>query len=160
MTLRRRCVPVALAVLAALGLCEAANADPRITMRWTGGLGGGLSAGAGPHTITRGDGDVMWFTEASDPGGVARATNGVNELRAPGAGFTANGFPHRIALGPDGATWFTMSRDPGRLVRMTSTGTVTAEYTGGVTPGFSANGTPAGLAAGAGGELWMVHTTH
>ena len=159
MALRTRLWPVALAVLAVLGLCEAASADPRITMRWTGGLGGGLSAGAGPHTITRGDGDVMWFTESTHPGGVARATNGVNELRAGSTpGFTADGSPHRIALGPDGATWFTMSRDPGRLVRMTSTGAVTAEYVGGVTPGFSANGTPAGLAAGPDGNLWMVQT--
>jgi streptogramin lyase len=135
-----------------------AHATPRIEMRWTGGLGGGLSANAAPHTIARGPGDVMWFTESANPGGVARATNGVNEFRAGlTPGFTANGFPHRIGLGPDGNMWFTEGTNPGRLARITNAGQVT-EFTGGVTPGFSANRSPAEVVAGPDGNLWMTET--
>jgi streptogramin lyase len=144
----------------ALTAAAAADAAPRIEMRWTGGLGGGLSAGAGPHTITPGPGDTMWFTEAANPGGVARATAGVGEFRAGSTpGFTANAFPHRITLGPDGNMWFTEATNPGRLARITATGQVT-EFTGGVTPGFSANRTPADLVTGPDGNLWMAETSN
>jgi streptogramin lyase len=146
-------------VAIALGLAEGAAAEPRITMRWTGGLGGGLSANVQPHTIARGPDDAMWFTEATDPGGVARATEGVNELRAASTpGLTPNARPHRIALGPDGVMWMSMAADPGRLVRIGFPPATFTTYTGGVTPGFSANGTPADLVTGSDGNLWMLQT--
>lgn len=152
--------PIVAAALA-LVLADVAGAEPRITMRWTGGLGGGLSANAGPHTIARGPDDAMWFTESANPGGVARATLGVNEFRAGSTpGLTPNGFPHRIALGPDGAMWLTMATNPGRLVRFGFPPAQVTTYTGGVTPGFSANGTPADLVAGPDGNLWFLQTSN
>jgi streptogramin lyase len=153
-------VTMAVAALA-LVLASVAGAEPRITMRWTGGLGGGLSANAAPHTIARGPDDAMWFTETANPGGVARATDGVNEFRASTTpGLVPNAFPHRIALGPDGVMWLTMATDPGRLVRFGFPPAQLTTYTGGVTPGFSANGTPADLVAGPDGNLWFLQTSN
>lgn len=150
---------IAVAALA-LVLADVAGAEPRITMRWTGGLGGGLSANVGPHTIARGPDDAMWFTESANPGGVARATEGVNEFRATSTpGLTPDAFPHRIAPGPDGAMWLTMATNPGRLVRFGFPPAQITTYTGGVTPGFSANGTPADLVAGPDGNLWFAQTS-
>jgi streptogramin lyase len=133
----------------------AAGAAPTITL-FTGGMGGGLSVSS-PHTITRGIGDEMWFTESSNPGRVARFTNGANEFTGGlTPGFSANGFPHRIAPGPDGNIWFTQANNPGRLDRITPTGQVT-EFTGGVTPNFPANETPSGITAGPDGNVWFTN---
>jgi streptogramin lyase len=144
---------VGLAVTATLALCApSADAAPVITMRWTGGMGGGLTANMHPQTIARGPGDVMWFTAWGDPGVVARATNGVNQLVGGSTpGFTANARPTGIALGPDGNMWFTEIADPGRVGRVTPALTFT-EFPAGPT----ANRSPTDIAAGPDGNVWFV----
>ena len=147
-----RRLAIVLGVLVAAALPDVSQAAPQITMRWTGGLGGGLSANRHPQDIARGPGDVMWFTAWADPGVVARATNGVNELLGGATpGFTANARPTGIAQGPDGNMWFTEIANPGRVGRVTPLGQFT-EFPAGPT----ANASPTAITAGPDGNIWFV----
>ncbi len=108
----------------------------------------GITAGAGPASITTGPDGNLWFTEnGTDSIGRITATGTVTEFTN---GITSGASLVDITTGPDGNLWFTESGTDG-IGRITPTGTVT-EFTNGISSGAS----PTGIVAGPDGNLWFT----
>jgi streptogramin lyase len=132
-----------------LTACAAASAAPTVT-ELTGGVTPGFSANSAPFEIAAARDGRLWFTEATDPGRVARvnADGSVSE-------FPLSGAPWGLAEGLDRNIWVAESADPGLIARVTPAGAVT-ELVGGITPGFSADVVPRGVAVGPDGHAWFT----
>ena len=101
-----------------------------------------------PWTIAPGPDGALWFTD-EDSGDVGEiTTSGVAspEYNVPGHGAGDDREPYGLVAGPDGAMWITDFL--GYIDRMTTSGTVTNEYS-------LSGGEPDEIAIGADGALWF-----
>jgi len=108
----------------------------------------GISASAGPASITTGPDGNLWFTEVT-LGQIGRITPAgvVTEFSA---GISAGAGLGRITTGPDGNLWFT-EQSGNRIGRITPSGVVT-EFSAGITAGAG----PYDITAGPDGNLWFT----
>jgi streptogramin lyase len=77
----------------------------------------GLTPNGGPSRIATGPDGNLWFTEAANPGRIARITpSGV--ITEFTTGLTPDSQPVGITAGPDDNVWFTQAADPGRVAKI------------------------------------------
>jgi streptogramin lyase len=123
-----------------------ASASPTITEFSTG-----LTSWSGPADIASGPDGNLWFSEDSNPGGIAYVTP-AGAFTEHWTGITSNSLPWGIVAGPDGNLWFT--EQTGKIGRITTTGTY-MEFSSGISGGSQ----PFGIAAGPDNNLWFTETT-
>jgi len=110
----------------------------------------GITTGAQPGGIARGDDGNLWFTDFTG--------NRVGFITTAGAvtlfssGITAGANPAGIAAGSDGNLWFTEFTG-NRIGRITTAGVVT-EFSTGITAGSQ----PSGITSGPDGNLWFTES--
>ncbi len=133
-----RCTAVALgallAAMSAVAFPTSTSATESITE---------YSAPPSPYTIVRGPDGAMWFANQGAKIGRVAMDGTVTQYPTPLTDANITG----ITSGPDGALWFT-EYNKNLIGRITTSGTITREYT--------VSGNPAGITSGPDGALWFV----